>query len=157
MALYDATFDPFQEAWKNPAAQFPIFVDEEYGLMVIPDALPAVDHQVLVICREQTPYQELPASRQLQMMTLANITAEYMDKVLKPKRKIGYAVWGNQIKTAHIHLLPRNVPDDGIKFFVGEKSRQTQQQLKETQKLLNFPIALQRKAKKQLEELASKF
>jgi diadenosine tetraphosphate (Ap4A) HIT family hydrolase len=154
MADSNEQFDPFQEAWNDPTSQYPLFIDVKHGFMVIPDAIPVVEHQVLVISREAIPYQELPLKRQLQMMALANLTAEHMNKVLKPKRKIGYAVWGNKIKTAHIHLLPRNAPNDGILFFQ-EHPRAPPGQLKNTQELLKFPLELQKAAAKQLEKLNS--
>ncbi len=148
--------DPFQAAWEKPEENYALHVDEKNGFMVLPDANPVMDNHVLIISRETTPYQELPPLRQLQMMALANITAEHMGRILKPKRKIGYAVWGNKIKTAHIHLLPRNVPDDGILFFQGKRPWATQDQLKTTRKLLKFSPSLQTEAKKRLGELESK-
>ncbi len=151
----DSDFDPFQEAWNGPVKFHAIYVDEKNGFMVIPDAMPVVEHHILIISREATPYQELPTHRQLQMMALANIVADHMNRVLKPERKIGYAIWGNTIKTAHIHLVPRNVPEDGIKFFDGNRPNATDEQLETTRKLLQFSDNLRLHVAKKVKEIAT--
>jgi diadenosine tetraphosphate (Ap4A) HIT family hydrolase len=148
--------DVFREAWKKPEKFFALYVDDTNGFMVIPDAQPVVRHHILVIPLEATPYQELTPVRQRQIMELANITADHIQKKLKPKRKVGYAIWGNNIKTAHIHLLPRNLPEDGAMFFTGDRPWANQEQLKATQKLLMFPPNLQSEAQKRVTALGEK-
>lgn len=138
--------DPFQIAWRFPEKAYAIYVDADNGLMVIPDAHPVVNYHLMVIAREHMPFEDLPDKRKLQMLELANITAEHLRRVLKPKRKVGYCIWGNKIKTAHIHLLPRNKPDDGAKFFSSERPRATHEFLAATQKLLEFPDVLKTEA-----------
>lgn len=156
MADIEVAADPFQDAWADPEKFHALFIDDKHGFMIIPDARPVVEHHVLVISREAVPYQEMPLDRQLQMMALANLVAEHIDHVLKPKRKIGYAIWGNQIKTAHIHLLPRNLPEDGLKFFDSGRAWATPEQLEATRKLLEFPAELRRKIISKLNEFTAK-
>jgi diadenosine tetraphosphate (Ap4A) HIT family hydrolase len=151
------TDDPFQRAWQDPKRVHAIFVDERHGLMVLPDAQPVVKHHVLVVTREAKPYEDLSSLRKHQALELANITAEHMRKVLQPKRKIGFCIWGNVIKTTHIHLLPRNVPEDGVAFFAGERAWASDKQLEETRKLLTFSAKLKAEVQQRLNGIAGYF
>jgi diadenosine tetraphosphate (Ap4A) HIT family hydrolase len=148
--------DPFQIAWQDPDRAHAIFVDEQHGLMVLPDAQPVIKHHVLVITREAVPYEELSQLRKHQILELANLTAEHMYGVLHPKRKVGFCIWGNTIKTTHIHLLPRNVPEDGASFFVGERAWAGDKQLEETRKLLTFPSELKAKTRRRLSDITAR-
>jgi diadenosine tetraphosphate (Ap4A) HIT family hydrolase len=149
--------DPFQSAWQDPKKAHAIYVDDQQGLMVLPDAQPVVPNHVLIITREAKPYEELSTKRKHQVLELANLTAEHIRNVLQPKRKIGFCIWGNTIRTTHIHLLPRNVPEDGVAFFIGERPWASADQLEDTRKMLQFPIKLRKEARRRLDDVASKF
>ncbi len=149
--------DPFQAAWQDPKKAHALYVDNKFGLMVIPNAKPVVEHHLLVVTREPVAYEDLPMLRRHLMNELVDITSEHIMKRLRPARKVGVCLWGNQVKTAHKHVFPRISKADGAAFFDENLAWASDQQLEATRELLAFSQTLQQAARKRLGVIARCF
>lgn len=128
--------DFLQSAWDDPKAAHAIHVDEERGFMIIPDAKPVVlAGHVMVVAREQS-LEELSDERWAQLTVAARIVSEQLTRIYRPERKIGFCVWGNQVRTPHLHVFPRNTKEDGKAFFDENRPFATNEQLIQTQQEL---------------------
>jgi hypothetical protein len=68
------TTDAFQAAWADPAAAHAIYVDERYGILVIPDKKPVVPMgHIMIISREAVPFEELSSLRKHQLLEAGDI------------------------------------------------------------------------------------
>ncbi|HSW98797.1 MAG TPA: HIT domain-containing protein [Candidatus Saccharimonadales bacterium] len=144
--------DPFQAIWDDPArvAQS-LYVHERF--MVRPDDSPVVPHHLLVIARRELALEALPLNEYLAMWALARLLFAHMTAVLAPKRKVSMQVWGNQVQTAHIHLVPRNNPEDATVWKpMGLSGEALETQLAETRRLLTFPSGLKVQADQLVDE-----
>lgn len=131
------TNDVFQQVWSDPQSACAIYVNEQYGVLVIPDKKPVVAlGHVLVIAREAIPFEDLPVLRKHQLLEAGDIIRQRIAEAFKPARKIGQCIWGNQIPTAHIHYFPRNNPEDGRGFFDEQRAWAAAEQLQETRRRL---------------------
>lgn len=128
--------DFLQTAWDDPKAAHAIHVDKERGFMIIPDAKPVVPvGHVMVVAREQS-MEELSDERWAQLTVVARIVSEQLTRMYQPERKTGFCVWGNQARTPHLHVFPRNTKEDGKAFFDENRVFATDEQLAETQQKL---------------------
>lgn len=115
--------DPFQAIWNDPAElKKALYVGD--GVMVRLDDRPVAYGHVNVIAREQVPLEDLAADRYLGMWAVARITQHWLNEKLQPRRKVALAVWGNQVETAHIHVVPRNAATDATQWSPAELSDQ---------------------------------
>ncbi|HEX7963375.1 MAG TPA: hypothetical protein VF466_02185 [Candidatus Saccharimonadales bacterium] len=131
--------DPFQAIWSDPEGRDSgLYVHERF--LVRPDDTPVAPHHLLVISREERPLEVLDFNEYVAAWALARVVYAHMTNVLGPKRKVALLVWGNQIETAHIHLVPRNNPEDATVWRPMELTdEQRAAQLAETRELLAFP------------------
>jgi diadenosine tetraphosphate (Ap4A) HIT family hydrolase len=138
--------DQFQEMWADPARLAgALYVHERF--LVRPDDTPVARHHLLVVARGYQPWERLSYPDQLAMFALVSVTYAHMTRVLDPKRKVGVAMWGNQVRTGHAHLIPRQNPTDATvwkRMELGEEALAAQ--LAETRELLAFPDHLKSQA-----------
>ena len=138
--------DPFQAIWNDPARLAQSLYTSEH-FMVRPDDSPVAPHHVLIIARREAALEALPLAEYAAMWALARLMFAHMTAVLKPTRKVAMEVWGNQVETAHIHLVPRNNPEDATVWKPMQLSApELARQLAETRRLLTFPAALKTQA-----------
>ena len=130
--------DPFQEYWKNPDKAFPLFLDEELGLMVIPDAQRIIEHHLMVVVREELSYDELPEARQVEVDALVKVVYNLLRVKIPSPRKPGILYMGNRVRTGHVHVYPRKQPTDGGLFYDASRPWATDEERKATQDFLRF-------------------
>jgi diadenosine tetraphosphate (Ap4A) HIT family hydrolase len=132
--------DPLQAKLADPAHMANALYQGE-RFVVMADDLPVAPNHVLVISREAVPLEKLTFADQQALWALAMVTQAHMTRVLHPARKVSISVWGNQVRTAHLHLVPRVNPSDATNWqrqqFESEGTRLAQ--LTETYALLKFP------------------
>jgi diadenosine tetraphosphate (Ap4A) HIT family hydrolase len=145
--------DPLQAKMNDPSQMAnALYADSNFVVMA--DDYPAAPHHVLVASRAEKPLEELAFSEQQALWALAMVTSAHMTRVLHPERKVAIVVWGNQVKTAHIHLVPRRQPEDAARWqrqkFDSEEDRLAQ--LQETYRLLKFTPDVQAAAELAVDE-----
>jgi diadenosine tetraphosphate (Ap4A) HIT family hydrolase len=131
--------DPFQLMWASPGKlKGALYVHERF--MVRPDDTPVAPHHLLVIAREEKALEALDFAEYEAAWALARVVYAHMTTVLGPSRKVSLSVWGNQVETAHIHLVPRNKPTDATVWKAMDLTdAQRTAQLAQTCELLTFP------------------
>lgn len=132
--------DPLQAVWNDPARlEQALYAGERF--LVMPDDCPVAPHHLLVVAREPKPIEELAFADRQALWALAGVISNHMTRILRPSRKVGIVVWGNQVRTGHLHLVPRNLPSDATQWqrmeFPDDAAREAQ--LAETRQLLALP------------------
>lgn len=145
--------DPLQAKMNDPSQMAnALYTDSNFVVMA--DDYPVAPHHVLVVSRAEKSLEELAFPEQQALWALAMVTSAHMTRVLQPERKVAMVVWGNQVKTAHIHLVPRRQPEDATRWqrqqFASEQDRLAQ--LQETYQLLKFTPDVQAAAKLAVDE-----
>lgn len=131
--------DPFQEMWADPTRLAgALYVHDRF--LVRPDDTPVARHHLLVIARDHQPWERLSYPDQLAMFALVSATYAHLTRTLDPNRKVGITMWGNQVRTGHAHLIPRNEATDATVWKRMELTEEAlAAQLAETRELLAFP------------------
>jgi len=131
--------DPLQQKWDDPSELAKaLYVHDRF--MVRPDDRPVAPHHVMVIAREEVPVEGLDFAEQQALWALVMVTHHHMTEVLQPSRKVAVTMWGNMVKTGHMHLVPRNHAEDATIWQpMHLEPHELAAQLDETRQLLAFP------------------
>jgi diadenosine tetraphosphate (Ap4A) HIT family hydrolase len=145
--------DPLQAKMADPEHMAnALYADHNFVVMA--DDYPVAPHHLLVVARQEKPLEELEFQEQQALWALAMVTSAHMTRVLHPERKVSVSVWGNQVETAHIHLVPRRRSEDATHWkrqrFAREEDRLAQ--LQETYQLLKFTSDVQAAAELAVQE-----
>lgn len=107
--------------------------DARLGFMVVADACPLDPeatkylgeipptsrvHHLNVIGRRQVGYDELTPAERHAMDELAVVTGRHLREMVRPKHGIEVVRFGNQVPTAHLHVLSRSAPDHGLDWGI---------------------------------------